>query len=208
MLYRSTPQELARGVKDFAKADLSILGGGTISLQKKDDADIRFYFEYAKAAGMPLMVIAPTAQTMPRIEKFVKQYDIKVAVHNHGPEDKHFPNPQSVMKVVKNMDPRVGLCVDVGHAARTGVDVVESIREAGSRVLDLHVKDLADLMAKDSQCEVGEGKIPFAAIFKVLKQMNYQGCVNLEYEINSDDPLPGMLRAFAHMRGVLAGLRG
>ena len=103
------------------------------------------------------LCVAPTAQTLPRIERFVKQYDIKVAVHNHGPEDKHFPTPQSVLKVVRNMDPRVGLCIDVGHTARTGVDVVESIREAGSRLLDMHIKDLRTLSGKDSQCAVGEG---------------------------------------------------
>lgn len=206
--YRSTPEEIARGRKDAAAAGLEILGGGTITLQKDDDADIRKYFEYAKACGMPLMVIAPTKQTMPRIEKFVKEYNIKAAVHNHGPEDKHFPAPQDVLSVVKNMDPRVGLCIDIGHTSRTGADVVESIREAGPRLLDMHVKDLRDPKGKDSQCIVGEGALPIVAIFKQLKSMNYQGGVMLEYEIDADNPLPGMLRSFAYMRGVLAGLKG
>jgi sugar phosphate isomerase/epimerase len=206
--YKSTPQELAAGSKEFRDAGLTILGGGTISLQKDNDDDIRFYFDYAKAAGMPLMVIAPTHQSMPRIEKFVKEYNIKVAVHNHGPEDKHFPAPADALKVVKNMDPRVGLCIDVGHTARTGADVVESIREAGPRLLDMHVKDLKDLRVSKSQCIVGEGAMPMVAIFKQLKKMNYQGGVMLEYEIDADNPVPGMLRSFAHMRGLLAGLAG
>ena len=139
--------------------------------------------------------------------RYCKQYNIKAAIHNHGPEDKDFfPTPQSVLKEVKNMDPRMGLCIDIGHTVRTGVDLMESIQMAGSRLHDMHVKDLRDLMNKDSQCAVGDGKMPIVAIFKQLKKMNYQGNVLLEYEINADDPLPGMHKSFAFMRGVLAGL--
>ncbi|MGH9660992.1 MAG: sugar phosphate isomerase/epimerase family protein, partial [Bryobacteraceae bacterium] len=123
------------------------------------------------------------------------------------PEDKHFPTPQSALKLVKDMDPRVGLCIDVGHTARTGVDVVESLREAGSRLLDVHMKDLRTLSDKDSQCAVGEGAMPVVAIFRTLLKMRYQGGVMLEYEIHADNPLPGMERSFAYMRGVLAGLK-
>ncbi|HEY2932758.1 MAG TPA: sugar phosphate isomerase/epimerase [Acidobacteriota bacterium] len=206
--YKSTPEEIAAARKEFQDAGLKIVGGGTVSLQKDDDEDVRKYFDYAKMCGMPLMVIAPTAQTLPRIERFVRQYNIKVAVHNHGPEDKHFPAPQDVLKAVKGMDPRVGLCIDVGHTARTGADVVQSISEAGSRLLDMHIKDLRSLSAKESQCIVGEGAMPIVGIFKQLKKMSYAGFVNLEYEIDADDPLPGMKQSFAYMRGVLAGLRG
>jgi sugar phosphate isomerase/epimerase len=104
------------------------------------------------------------------------------------------------------MDPRVGVCVDVGHTTRTGVDVVEAIAEAGDRVLDLHIKDLRDLRDKESQCIVGHGAMPVAAIFRQLVKMGYGGYVNLEYEIDAKDPLPGMKESFAHMRGVLAGM--
>jgi sugar phosphate isomerase/epimerase len=138
----------------------------------------------------------------------VKEYNIKIAVHNHGPEDKHFPTPQSVLAVVKNMDPRCGLCIDVGHTARTGVDVVESIREAGPRLLDMHVKDLKDFKSRASQVDVGDGIMPFPAIFKQLQKMNYHAGVMLEYEIHDNEPMPGMQKSFAYMRGVLAGLKG
>lgn len=206
--YVSTPEELAAGRKEFEAAGLKIVGGGTISLKQDDDADIRKYFEYAKMSGMPLMVIAPAQKTIPRIEKFVKEYDIKIAIHNHGPEDEYFPTPQSALEAVKGRDARMGLCIDVGHTARTGVDVVQSIAEAGDRLLDMHMKDLHGLSDKQSQCIVGEGKMPVAAIFKQLKKMNYKGYVNLEYEIDEKNPLPGMEQSFAFMRGVLAGQRG
>ncbi|MBI3208635.1 MAG: sugar phosphate isomerase/epimerase [Candidatus Solibacter usitatus] len=206
--YTSSKEELARGRQAFERAGLKILGGGTITLTKNDEADVQRYFEYAKNAGMPLIVAAPSAETLGLVEKAAIKYNVKVAIHNHGPEDKHFPTPQSVLKQVKNMSPLMGLCIDIGHTARTGVDVVEAIAEAGPRLLDMHVKDLKDLMGKDSQCVVGEGKMPIVAIFKQLKKMNYAGGVMLEYEIEADNPVPGMMRSFAYMRGVLAGLKG
>jgi sugar phosphate isomerase/epimerase len=206
LLYKSTPQELEQGRKEFEAAGLKIMSGGTVYMSKDDAEDIRTYFEYAKRAGMSMMVGGPTHTNLKTIEKFVKEYDIKIAIHNHGPEDKQYPTPQSVLEVVRDLDPRMGLCMDIGHSVRTGVDVVKSIAEAGSRLLDVHVKDLRDLSAKGSQCDVGDGDMPFPAIFKQLKKMNYQGCVNLEYEINDKNPLPGMQRSFSYMRGVLAGL--
>jgi sugar phosphate isomerase/epimerase len=198
--YKDSPEELKAGCREFAAAGLKIYGGGNITMQKDEDDDVRKYFEYAKTCGFGVMIIAPTSEDMPRIEKFVKEYNIKVAIHNHGPEDKHFPTPESALKVVKNMDPRCGLCVDLGHAARTGVDVVEQLQMAGNRLFDIHIKDLKDLSDKTSQCPVGEGKMPIPAIFKQLKKMNYKGVVSLEYEIDAEDPLPGMKKSFDYMR--------
>jgi sugar phosphate isomerase/epimerase len=203
----STPEQIDAAKKEFADAGIITVGCGNISFQKDDEADIRSKFEYAKRAGFPLIVCAPTAVTLPKLEPFVKQYNIKIAVHNHGPEDKNFPTPQSVLKIVQDLDPRCGLCIDVGHTARTGVDVVESIAEAGPRLLDMHVKDLAETRVKESQVAVGEGKLPLPQIFLQLIKMKYGGCVNLEYEIDPENPLPGMQKSFSYMRGVLAGIQ-
>jgi sugar phosphate isomerase/epimerase len=199
--------EVEKGSKEFEKAGLVILGGGNISFPTSDDADIRKRFDYAKAAGMPLMVVAPHRDALPKLEKYVKEYDIKLAVHNHGPEDKQFPTPQSVLELLGGMDPRMGLCIDVGHTARTGKDVVASIREAGPRLLDMHIKDLRNFRDIGSQVPVGDGIMPVPGIFRELTRMNYKGGVMLEYEIDEDDPIPGMLRSFAYMRGVLAGMQ-
>lgn len=204
--YESSKEQLEAGRRAFESAGLQIVGGGTITLARNDDADIRFYFEYARASGMPLMVIAPTRETLPRIERFVRDYDIAVAVHNHGPEDEHFPGPQDVLPVIRDMDPRVGVCLDVGHTARTGIDVVEAAEMCGARLLDIHMKDLRDLTDRESQSVVGEGAIPVARLFEALARLEYGGYVNLEYEIDPFDPVPGMQRSFAFMRGVLAGL--
>jgi sugar phosphate isomerase/epimerase len=202
----ASPEEIKAGIAEFKSAGLTVLSGGNISLNKNDEAALRANFDYAKAAGMPMIVCAPTHATLPTVHKLVKEYNIKAAIHNHGPEDKHFPSPQSVLDAIKGFDPRVGLCIDVGHTARTGVDVVESIKLAGSRLLDMHVKDLKDLSAKESQCAVGEGKMPMREIFATLKKMNYRGGCMLEYEINADNPVPGMIQSFESMRRTIDGL--
>ena len=204
--FEATPAELSAARREIASAGLEIVGGGTITFGKDTDEDVRRYFDYAKAAGMPLMTITANPEILPRIERFAKQYDIRIAIHNHGPEDKRYPSPYDVLKLVKTMDPRIGLCIDVGHAARTGTDVVRAIADAGPRLLDMHIKDLRDAAAKESQCIVGEGVLPIADIFRELGRIGYHGYVNLEYEIDAHDPLPGMQRSFAFMRGVLAGL--
>jgi len=104
------------------------------------------------------------------------------------------------------MDARMGLCIDLGHTVRAGTDPVRAIADAGARVLDMHAKDLRDFKAAESQCIVGEGKIPIAEIFRQLKAIGFTGYANLEYEIEPDNPLPGMRQSFSYMRGALAGL--
>ncbi len=204
----ATPEEIAAARKEFEDAGIKILGVGNVSFAKPDEAGMKRHFEYAKQLGAPVIVMAPVMENLPFIEKLVKEYNIKAAIHNHGPEDKHFPSPESVLKAVKNMDPRMGLCIDVGHTVRAGSDVVASVREAGPRLHDMHTKDLTSLTDKDSQVPVGDGVIPIVAIFKQLKKMNYQGGVMLEYEVQPDAPLPGMQKSFSYMRGVLDGLKG
>lgn len=206
MPYEASPTELASYRKEFEDAGLTIVGGGTVTMQKEDEKEIRGYFEYAKNAGMPMMVIAPTVQTLPMIEKFVKEYNIAVGIHNHGTEDKHFPGPQDILPHIKNMDPRVGLCLDIGHASRTGIDPIKAVKLSGPRLLDMHMKDLANLNDKDSQVAVGRGAMPVVEIFQTLTQMGYSRCVNLEYEIKADAPMPGMIESMAYQRGILAAM--
>ena len=203
--YTSTPEEIAQARKEFKDAGLTILSGGNIDL-KGDEPKVRKMFEYAKAAGMPMMVCAPSHDSLPIVHRLVKEFNIQAAIHNHGPEDKEFPSPQSVLDAIKGFDPRVGLCIDIGHTARTGADVVASIKLAGSRLLDMHTKDLKDFSSSRSQVAVGEGKMPMKEIFQTLRQMNYRGGVMLEYEINDKNPVPGMRQSFDHMRGLIEQL--
>jgi sugar phosphate isomerase/epimerase len=204
--YEKSAEDLTAIRKQVEEAGFKIVGGGTITFNEDTDAGVEKYFAYAKAAGMPTIVCTGPVAVLPRVEKFAKQYDIKVAIHNHGTEDKIYPSPYDVLKHVKAMDPRMGLCMDIGHTVRTGTDPVKAVIDAGPRLHDMHAKDLTDLTRRDSQVAVGEGKIPIASIFRALQTIRYPGYVNLEYEIHAKDPLPGMQISFAHMRGVLAGL--
>ena len=206
--YTSTAEEIAKARSEFQNAGLTIASGGNIDLRDEDPTVLRRYFQYARACGMPMMVCAPTHKTLPAVEKLAREFDIRMAIHTHGPEDPHFPTPQSVLRAVKDMDPRMGLCMDVGHSMRGGADVVEEIANAGARLFDMHFKDLKKQNDKDSQCDVGDGVMPVVAIFQQLRKTGYRGCVNLEYEINSDNPLPGMLHSMGYMKGVRAGLEG
>jgi len=201
------PAQEAEALADYKAAGIKLHAAGAIYFQKDQDDDIRAKFEYCKRAGIGVIVAGdPTPETLPRVEKFVKEYDIRIAIHNHGPEDKVWPSPLDVLKDVKDLDPRIGCCIDVGHTVRAGTDVVEAIRAAGPRLFNMHMKDLDDFHAKESQVAVGEGKMPIREIFHALVQMKYAGFVDLEYEIHGDDPMPGVIESFAYMRGVLTGM--
>jgi sugar phosphate isomerase/epimerase len=207
-------EELKKGRAEFDAAGLVVTSGGNVDMKGNSVEALRPRFEYAKNAGLPMMVCAPTQENIKFVETLVKEYNIRIAIHNHGPEDKQFPTPQSVLEVVRKLDKRCGLCMDIGHSARAGADIVKSVTEAGDRLFDMHVKDLSDPTKMNispgvpSQVDIGDGKLPFPALFKQLKKMGYQGCVNMEYEINAKDPMLGMQRSLSYMRGVLAGLAG
>ncbi|MGB7598978.1 MAG: sugar phosphate isomerase/epimerase [Candidatus Sulfotelmatobacter sp.] len=201
------PQREAAALADYALAGIQLHAAGAIYFTKDEDADIRSKFDYCKRAGIGVIVAGdPTPENLPRIEKFVKEYDIRIAIHNHGPEDKLWHSPLDALKVVKGMDPRIGCCIDVGHAVRAGTDVVQAIHETGPRLFNIHMKDLSNFQSKESQVEVGEGRMPVRKIFEALVETKYPGFVDLEYEIYPDDPMPGVIASFAYMRGVLAGM--
>jgi sugar phosphate isomerase/epimerase len=197
----------AAALAEYAAVGIRLHAAGTIYFEKDEDADIRGKFEYCKRAGIGVIVAGdPAPATLPRIEKFVKEYDIRIAIHNHGPEDKLWPSPLDVLKAVKSMDPRIGCCIDVGHTVRAGTDVVQAIHEAGPRLFNLHMKDLRDSQDKEGQVAVGDGIMPVRKMFEALIAVRYKGFVDLEYEIQPDDPMPGVTKSVAYMRGVAATL--
>jgi sugar phosphate isomerase/epimerase len=197
----------AEAVSDYHEHGIELHAAGTIYFRKDEDEDIRSKFEYVKRAGIKVIVAGdPLPAALPRIEKFVKEYDIQFAIHNHGPEDNIFPSPLDVLKAVKDMDTRMGCCIDVGHCVRAGTDVVEAIHACGARLHNMHIKDLTSFTDKESQVAVGQGKMPVREIFEALVKVRYPGWVDLEYEIHENEPMPGVTESFAYMRGVLAGM--
>jgi sugar phosphate isomerase/epimerase len=203
---RTDPPEVTRALRaKIEAAGITIMGGGTITIPD-NPAQIKREFEYAKNAGFPLIFTDPDPAALDTIEQMAKTYDIRVAIHNHGPENKNWPRPQDAYAAVKSRDKRLGVCLDIGHTLRTGTDPVAACRECRDRLYDMHVKDLAVKTDVDSQVEVGRGVIDFPALFRTLIEIGYQGQVGLEYEIKSKDPLPGMIESMAYMRGVLAAV--
>ena len=201
------PQQEQAALEEYAAAGIHLHAAGAIYFAKDEDEDIRSKFEYCKRAGISVIVAGdPAPSTLPRIEKFVKEYDIRIAIHNHGPEDKVWPSPLDVLKAVKGMDRRIGCCIDVGHTVRAGTDVVQAIHEVGPRLFNMHMKDLTDFQSKESQVAVGDGTMPVRKIFEALVATKYRGFVDLEYEVHPDDPMPGVISSFAYMRGVLTGM--
>ncbi len=199
--------EEAKALADYAAAGIKLHAAGAIYFRDNEDADIRAKFDYCKRAGISVIVAGdPTPEMLPRIETFVKEFDIRIAIHNHGPEDKLWPSPLDVLKSIEKTDPRIGCCIDVGHTVRAGADLVQAIRQVGPRLFNVHVKDLTDFHSKASQVAVGDGIMPVREMFAALIAIKYNGFVDLEYEVHADDPMPGVLSSFAYMRGVLAGM--
>jgi sugar phosphate isomerase/epimerase len=200
-----TPEETRALRRRIEAAGITIMGGGTITMKNEPD-QLRKDFEYARDAGMPLIYASPDPAALDAIEQLVREFDIKFAIHNHGPEDQWWPAPQDAYKALESRDKRMGLCIDVGHTIRTGTDPVQACVECQDRLYDMHVKDLADKTDRDSQVAVGRGVIDFPALFTALMKIGYRGQVGLEYEIFPDDPIPGMRESLGYMRGVLAGI--
>jgi sugar phosphate isomerase/epimerase len=198
----ATAEEIKTAVGKVRAAGIELMGGGVIYM-KNDEAAVRRAFEYAKTAGFPLIVGAPDPDAVPLVERFVREYGIPLAIHNHGPEDKSYPAPQDALKLIKDRDRRLGLCMDVGHTVRAGADPVKTVAECGDRLMDLHVKDLRSATDSESGVEVGKGLVDYPGLIRALHQRRFSGHVALEYEINEDHPEAGIRESLAYLRGVV-----
>ena len=202
---QSTPEERRAVIRKFRDAGITPMSCGNISMQN-DEQNIRAAFQYARDAGIPTIVCSPAPESMAILDKMVKEFDIKLAIHNHGPEDKRFPSPHDVWKAVEPYDKRIGLCIDVGHTARTKADPADAILKYRARLYDLHLKDLSDTQPKASNVEVGRGVLNLRSILKALLDIKYAYQVAFEYEKDADDPLPGLAESVGYIRGLLANL--
>jgi len=200
---KSSPEQRREVHKKLDDAGLTLMGGGVIYF-KNNEQEIHNVFEYAKDAGMATIVCSPDIDALDAVEKMVKKYDLKIAIHNHGPTDKKYPSPLDVMRLVKDRDSRMGICMDVGHTVRIGQDPVEAIEQCASRLYEFHMKDVTAAVASGKPTEVGKGVIDIVGVLKALVKIKWPYHVALEYEVKSENPLPGVIESFAYMRGILA----
>ena len=200
----ATPEEIAAAVKTVQDAGLDLYGGGVISM-KSEDA-VHEAFTYAKAAGMRIIVGVPVPDVLPLVNEKVQQLDIAVAIHNHGPGDKVYPTPESIYEKVKDLDARIGICMDIGHTLRVGADPVADAERFADRLLDVHLKDVS-AASKEGKCiEAGRGVIDLPAFLRTLVKIKYSGIASFEYEKDADDPLLGLAESVGYVRGILATL--
>ena len=203
--YKSTVDERQETRKKIEDAGLVLISGGVIYM-KNNEAEIRGFFEYARDAGMPTIVCSPDLDALDTVEKTAKDFNIRVAIHNHGPGDKNYPSPLDVLRLVTQRDERMGICMDVGHTVRIGVDPIAAIEECAGRLYDFHIKDVTGATPQGKATEVGLGVIDIVGVLKTMVKQHYAFHVGLEYEAKENDPLPGVIESFGYMRGVLAAI--
>jgi len=203
---KSTTDERRAVAAKFKAAGITPLSCGNITMDNSE-ANVRAAFEYARDAGIPTIVCSPDPNSMPLLDRMVKEFDIRIAIHNHGPEDKKYPSPYDAMKLVEAYDRRLGLCIDVGHTARAGVDPAESIVKCKDRLYDIHLKDISALGNRNTPIESGRGILNQMAILQALVQIKFGGHVGFEYEKDADDPVPGLAESVGFTRGLMAAMR-
>ncbi|MFO1498308.1 MAG: sugar phosphate isomerase/epimerase [Verrucomicrobiota bacterium] len=174
-------------------------------------------FAYAQRVGVKLVVGVPfkliekkrtaSPELLKVIQQNVQEFDIHYAIHNHGPDmPELFPNAESVMELIRDLDKRIGLCLDIGHQFRDGKDPIQAMQAFGDRVYDIHLKNVSAPDKGGRSVELPRGRIDIPGFVRALRRARYAGVCSLEYEKDMDRPLAGIAESIGYFRGVLAGL--
>jgi inosose dehydratase len=201
MPLNSTREQITEVIDKFSNEDIKVYTVGVVYMRTPESVDQAF--EYARMAGVDMIVGAPNYELLTYVGGKVQEYDIKVAIHNHGPDNPLFPNATDIWEHVKDLDPRLGLCLDIGHNIRDGHDPVADIEKYGERIYDLHLKDVDKASKEGRSVELGRGIIDIPAVVESLRKINYTGKCSLEFEKDMDDPLAGIAESIGYFRGVL-----
>lgn len=198
----SSQEKINEVVGQFKAGGINIYATGVIYM--KTEAEVDRAFAYSKKVGVDLIVGVPTYELLVYTEKKVKEHNIKIAIHNHGPEDKLYPGPKDVYDRISKMDKRMGLCLDIGHAFRAGANLEQVVTDYADRLFDLHIKDVTAARADGKAIEVGRGAIDFPAFVNALRKIQYKGKCSIEFEKDMKDALPGMAESAGYFRGVMS----
>jgi inosose dehydratase len=200
----STVEEIQAALAKVRAAGLDLYAGGVIYMRNEEE--VHQAFDYAKAAGMRIIVGVPNHELLDLVNQKAQEFDIRLAVHNHGPGDKFFPTPESVYQKIRGLDPHLGLCLDIGHTQRSAVDPAAAAEQFFDRLIDVHIKDVTASSADGGPIEVGRGVIDIPKFLRTLLKLGYAGTVSLEYEKDEKDPLPGAAESIGYIRGALAAI--
>jgi len=202
-------ESTAEEIEAFHKkcADYGVTGYAVGPLYMKSKEDIDKYFDYAKRVGVKLIVGVPDYELLPYVDQKVKEYDFNYAIHLHGPDIKIYPDAEDVWEHTKDLDPRIGMCLDIGHDTRNGKDPVADLKKYHTRVFDMHLKDVTAPTKLGYSVEVGRGIIDFPALVKMMRKVNYTGVISLEHERNMDDPFMGIAESIGYFRAMLVATK-
>ena len=196
--------QISEVIGKIKAAGITPYGCGTIYM--KTPAEVERAFAYARTAGFEMIIGAPGAELLPLCETQVKATNIILAIHNHGPDNPLYPSPLDAYELIKKMDPRMGLCMDIGHTQRLGQDPIDVLKTTFARVFDLHVKDVSASSKAGKTVEMGRGVIDLAGFYKTMLALGYAGTLDFEHEKDSDDPLAGVAESVGYTRGALTAL--
>lgn len=198
----SSTEVIKKAILICQQKGIELYGAGVIYMKTKQEVDQAF--DYAQTAEMKMIVGVPNHDLLDYVEEKVKQYDIKLAIHNHGPGDKLYPSAESAYERIKNRDERMGLCIDIGHTKRINRNPEQDLNAFFDRVFDIHLKDVTEAKAEGTTCIIGRGVIDFSSFLKSVVKLGYTGTLALEYEAEGNDPLPGIAESVGYVKGILA----
>jgi len=196
----STAEQIATFHQTLKNSGVTGYAVGPIYMKTTEEIDKGF--DYARRVGVKLIVGVPNEELLPYVEKKVKEYDMRYAIHIHGPDIKLWPNASSVIDAVKNLDSRMGLCFDMGHDARFGDDPVADLEKYAKRIFDIHLKNVTAASKEGKTCELSRGIIDIPAFVAMLRKVKYDGSCSLEYEKDMKDPLAGIAESVGYFKGV------
>jgi sugar phosphate isomerase/epimerase len=202
MPMNSTKEQIDAVINKFKNAGITVYTVGVVYMKSTEAVDQAF--EYARMAGVNMIVGAPDYNLLSYVEKKLKEYDIRLAIHNHGPDSNLFPNPTDIWNHIKDMDPRMGICIDIGHTTRDGADPAQDILRYSKRIFDVHIKDVDKASKEGTMIEIGRGIINIPEVIDALRKINYTGKCSLEFEKDMNDPLAGIAESLGYFRGVMA----
>ena len=197
----STDAEIKEVKKKVENNGLKLYGAGVVYMKTKEE--VVNAFRYAKTAGMTTIIGVPNHDLLDLVDEKVKETGIQVAIHNHGPGDDVYPSPESIIGKVKNLGKRIGMCMDIGHTQRIGLDPADEAEKYFDRLLDVHLKDVDKSTAEGETVEIGRGIIDIPKFLTVLIKNKFSGIASFEYEKDAKDPLPGLAESVGYINGVL-----